>query len=233
MKHVPLSAARSCGRRSHRLRQQGQAAADPTPSASHSASDGDRAGSGPGPGSSLADPSDTPSSSPKAADVTLDPCQLVTQQEASDMAHTSFGPGKEEGTNVRHTCVYGAQTPNVLMVFVLQGATTGDAQAEWNQLLAQAKSAAGQAANLVHLTPDSSIGDRAEWVELDLSADRRRRAGAGVPPGPRRRLHDRRGAGRFGAQPGRDDRPGADRAEPPVLRRGVAGLGHGRGTMAP
>ena len=146
-----------------------QPSADPTPSASHSASHGARAGSGPGPGSSSPTQSDTPSSSPKAADVTLDPCQLVTQQEASDMAHTSFGPGKEEGTNVRHTCVYGAQTPNVMMVFVLQGATTGDAQAEWNQLLAQAKSAAGQAANLVHLTPDSSIGDRAEWVELNLS----------------------------------------------------------------
>lgn len=111
----------------------------------------------------------SPSVGPQAADVTLDPCQLVTQQEASDMAQTSFGPGKEEGTKVRHTCVYGAQTPNVLMVFVLQGATTGDAQSEWDMLLAQAKSAAGQAANLVHLTPDSGIGDRAEWVELDLA----------------------------------------------------------------
>lgn len=146
-----------------------QPSADPTPSASHSASHSARAGSGPSPGSSSPTQSDTPSSSPKAADVTLDPCQLVTQQEASDMTHASFGPGKEEGTKVRHTCVYGAQTPNVLMVFVLQGATTGDAQAEWNQLLAQAKSAAGQAANLVHLTPDSSIGDRAEWVELNLA----------------------------------------------------------------
>ncbi|HEY2878340.1 hypothetical protein [Nocardioides sp.] len=142
-----------------------QPSADPTPTASHNA----RAGSGPGPGSSSPTQSYTPSSSPKAAEVTIDPCQLVTQQEASDMAHASFGPGKEEGTKVRHTCVYGAQTPNVLMVFVLQGATTGDAQAEWNQLLAEAKSAAGQAANLVQLTPDSSIGDRAEWVELNLS----------------------------------------------------------------
>jgi hypothetical protein len=101
--------------------------------------------------------------------VTIDPCQLVTQQEASQMALASFGPGKEEGTKVRHTCVYGGQTPNVLMVFVLQGATTADAQTEWDTLLAEAKSAAGQAANLVHLTPDSGIGDRSEWVELDLA----------------------------------------------------------------
>ena len=146
-------------------------AADPTPPASHSeshsASQSARAGSGPGPGSSSPTQS-APSSSPQAAEVTIDPCQLVTQQEASDMAHTSFGPGKEEDTKIRHTCVYGAQTPNVLMVFVLQGATTEDAQTEWNQLLAEAKSGAGQAANLVQLTPVSSIGDRAEWVELNL-----------------------------------------------------------------
>jgi hypothetical protein len=114
-------------------------------------------------------PTPTPSSSPQGAVNTIDPCQLVTQQEASQMAQASYGPGKEEGTKIRHTCVYGAQTPNVLMVLVLQGATTGDAQAEWDTLLAQAKSAAGQAANLVHLTPDSGIGDRAEWVELNLA----------------------------------------------------------------
>jgi hypothetical protein len=111
----------------------------------------------------------SPSGGPKAAVVTIDPCQLVTQQEASQMANTSFGPGKEEVTKVRHTCVYGAQTSNVLMVIVLQGATVGDAQAEWDQLLAEAKSAAGQEANLIHLTPDPGIGDRAEWAELDLA----------------------------------------------------------------
>lgn len=144
-----------------------QPLADPSPTASHHTA---RAGSGPGPGSSSSPTqSGSPSASPKAAETTIDPCQLVTQQEASQMTHASFGPGKEEGTKIRHTCVYGAQTPNVLMVFVLQGATTEDAQTEWNQLLAEAKSAAGQAANLVHLTPDSGIGDRAEWVELNLS----------------------------------------------------------------
>jgi hypothetical protein len=164
MKHVPLVAAAmvlaaaltGCGGKD-------KPAADPTghlkPSVTAPSS------SGPSPHHATA----SPSGGPQAADVTLDPCQLVTQREASDMAHTSFGPGKEEGTKVRHTCVYGAQTPNVLMVFVLQGATTGDAQTEWDTLLAQAKSAAGQAANLVHLTPDSGIGDRAEWVELDLA----------------------------------------------------------------
>ena len=168
MKPVPMIAATAvllvaltaCGSKD-------QPSADPTPSSSHTA----RAGSGPGPGSgssSSAPQSETPSSSPKAAATTLDPCQLVTQQEASYMAHASFGPGQEEGTKLKRRCVYGAQTPNVLMIFALQGATTEDAQTEWNQLLAQAKAGAGQAADLVHLTPDSSIADRAEWVELNL-----------------------------------------------------------------
>jgi hypothetical protein len=112
----------------------------------------------------------TPTSSPQGQANNLNPCQLVTQDEASALAHSTFGPGKLEGNAVRHECVYGAQTPNVLDVFVLQGASTADAQAEWDQLLAQAKQAAGQAANLITLTPESGIADRAEWVELNLSS---------------------------------------------------------------
>jgi hypothetical protein len=114
--------------------------------------------------------SSPPTSSPQGQPNALNPCQLVTQDEASVLAHSSFGPGKLEGNAIRHECVYGAQTPNVLDVFVLQGATTGDAQTEWNQLLAEAKQAAGQAANLITLTPESGLADRAEWVELNLSA---------------------------------------------------------------
>jgi hypothetical protein len=157
---VPLIAATlaACGSTS-------KPAADPTAPASLRASQGAATPTA----APTKSPTPTPSSSPQGAVNTIDPCQLVTQQEASQMAQASYGPGKEEGTKIRHTCVYGAQTPNVLMVLVLQGATTGDAQAEWDTLLAQAKSAAGQAANLVHLTPDSGIGDRAEWVELNLA----------------------------------------------------------------
>ena len=86
------------------------------------------------------------------------------------MANSSFGPGKEEGNHIRHECVYGAQTPNVLSVIVLTGASSGDAQAEWDLLLAQAQQTVSQApSNLVHLTAGDGIGDRSEWVEADLS----------------------------------------------------------------
>jgi Protein of unknown function (DUF3558) len=113
--------------------------------------------------------SGTPTSSPKGQATSLDPCQLVTQSDASALANATFGPGKLEGTAVSRRCVYGAQTPNVLDVFVLQGASTDDAQASWNQLLTEAKKAAGQASNLITLTPQSGLADRAEWVELNLA----------------------------------------------------------------
>jgi hypothetical protein len=103
------------------------------------------------------------------ANTNLDPCQLVTQDEASALAHASFGPGKEEGAGVRKDCVYGAQTPNVMHVFVIQAASAADATSGWNQLLAEAKQSAGQAAGMLQLSSDSTIGDRAEWVELDLA----------------------------------------------------------------
>jgi hypothetical protein len=99
----------------------------------------------------------------------VDPCQVVTRTEASALAHASFGPGKEEGTKIRHECVYGAQTPNVLTVFVVQAASPSAAQAGWDTLLSEAQQFAGQAAGKVRLTPDSTIGDKAEWVELNLS----------------------------------------------------------------
>jgi hypothetical protein len=105
------------------------------------------------------------------APTSLDPCQLVTQQEASTLTGASYAPGKEEASadQARRTCIYGGQTPNVLMVFVVQAASEADAQSGWNQLLAQAQQAAGQAAGQIQLTAASGIGDRAEWAELNLA----------------------------------------------------------------
>jgi hypothetical protein len=105
-----------------------------------------------------------------AVATTIDPCQLVTQGEASSLANAGFGPGRESGSKIRHECVYGAQTPNVLTVYVVQAASPAAAQAGWDTLLSEAQQfAGGEAAGHVTLTPDSTVGDRAEWVELDLS----------------------------------------------------------------
>jgi hypothetical protein len=170
MKSLPTIAAAAlvaatftaCGSNSRPIAD--PASAPASPRASHAT----RSSSPTDPPPSSATPS--PTSSPKGTQNTFDPCHLVTQSEASSMAHSSFGPGKEEGNHIRHECVYGAQTPNVLSVIVLTGASSGDAQAEWNQLLAQAQQAVSQApANMVQLTPGDGIGDRSEWVEVDLS----------------------------------------------------------------
>src|SRR5262245_65717867 len=55
--------------------------------------------------------------SQSGAPSTIDPCELVTQQEASALAGTSFGPGKEEsdGSNGQRRCIYGYQTKNVFL----------------------------------------------------------------------------------------------------------------------
>jgi hypothetical protein len=142
-------------------------AADPGPTATTSLS----ASTSPASPSSSSSPHKLPKLSLSASAVanTLDPCRLVTQREASTLTGASYGPGKEEGTKLRGQCVYGAETPNVLMVFVVQAASEADAQSGWNQLLDQAKQSAGQAAGMLNLTDDSTIGDRAEWVELDLA----------------------------------------------------------------
>lgn len=88
-------------------------------------------------------PSDTPSSpTPTAtAATTLDPCQLVTAAEASQLSGVTFGAGTQETTGTNGTgkrCTYGAQTKNVFFVQVGTGASASDAQAEWATEQAQA-----------------------------------------------------------------------------------------------
>ena len=123
------------------------------------------------PASSSAPPSTKAPIAAAAKRTTLDPCHLVTQQEASAMAHANFGPGLEQRSSGARRCVYGSQTANVLTVFAAAAPSADAAKASWDQLLAQAQQGLSDApAGSVKLTPESSIADRAEWVELDLSA---------------------------------------------------------------
>lgn len=79
----------------------------------------------------------TPSATSNA---NLDPCQLVTQQEASQLAGTSFAAGKEETiSSGAKMCTYGAQTLNVFMVEVAVAPDAATAQAQWAQEEAQAQ----------------------------------------------------------------------------------------------
>jgi predicted small secreted protein len=123
------------------------------------------------PASSSAPPSTKASIAAGATRTTLDPCRLVTQAEASAMAHASYGPGLEQRSPGARRCVYGSQTANVLTVVAAAASSDAEAKAHWDQLLTEAQQGLSEApAGSVNLTPESGLADRAEWVELDLSA---------------------------------------------------------------
>lgn len=84
-------------------------------------------------------PAPNPTVSASTVATSLDPCQLVTAQEASRLAGTSFAPGKEDRNGDSKLCVYGAQTPNVFTVSVVVAASASQAQAAKDQLLAKAR----------------------------------------------------------------------------------------------
>jgi hypothetical protein len=86
--------------------------------------------------------SPTAASSQSAVATQLDPCQIVPAAEASAVAGTTFGAGREEpsGTDGKR-CVYGSQTTNVFSVIVGQADTAADAQADYSQEEADAQSA--------------------------------------------------------------------------------------------
>jgi Protein of unknown function (DUF3558) len=84
----------------------------------------------------------TPSAS---ANPNLDPCQLVTQQEASQLAGTTYAAGKKEAiSSASSICTYGAQTLNVFTVIVAVAANATTAQADWAQEEAKAQAGVKQ-----------------------------------------------------------------------------------------
>ena len=73
--------------------------------------------------------------SPSAAvtPTTVDPCQLVTQSEASQLAGTTYATSKEETTSGgAKLCWYGANTLNVFEVEVATFSSASDAQSAWD-----------------------------------------------------------------------------------------------------
>jgi hypothetical protein len=82
-----------------------------------------------------------------AVPTSLDPCQLVTGQEASTLAGATFGAGDETTTEGNaKICTYGAQTRNVLNVDVVQAPDVATAKAAEEAGLAAAKAAAEEQA---------------------------------------------------------------------------------------
>ena len=81
----------------------------------------------------------TPSASANA-NPNLDPCLLVTQQEASQLAGTTYAAGKKEAiSSASSMCTYGAQTLNVFTVEVAVASDATTAQTDWAQEEAKAQ----------------------------------------------------------------------------------------------
>lgn len=107
-----------------------------------------------------------------AGSTALDPCQLLTSQEASILTGASFGAGKEETLDGgAKSCTYGANTKNVLYVWVAQTKDVAGAQAAQKQFEADLQ------ANLQEMfssgltfSPYPNFADAAITASLNLSA---------------------------------------------------------------
>lgn len=90
--------------------------------------------------------SPTPSAkaSPSAAGTptAIDPCQLVTQSEASQLAGTTYTSSKEDtaSSGGAKLCWYGAQTLNIFEVLVATASSASVAQSQWDQEKSQVTS---------------------------------------------------------------------------------------------
>ena len=99
----------------------------------------------------------------------VDPCQVVTEAEASTLAGASFGPGKSETAGLSKRCTYGGQTLNVFTVEVAQATDATTAQAAWDQAVAQVNAALKQqlpagVTLTVGNTSVAGIGDKAAEI---------------------------------------------------------------------
>jgi hypothetical protein len=113
------------------------------------------------PGGQNASPSTTPTATASPSGTTaVDPCQLVTPQEASALTGASYGAGKLEiDSAVSRRCIYGGQTKHVFEVIFVQGSSPDQVKAYADALRAQAEQ---QLSATVAMSQLSGIGDDAE-----------------------------------------------------------------------
>jgi hypothetical protein len=101
----------------------------------------------------------------------LDPCQLVTQAEASALAGTTFGAGQErsnpEGLKI---CAYSTQSSNVFTVEAAQATSVAEAQNYKDQFLAELQSNLGQLSDQgINVTQLPNFADGAVLASASFS----------------------------------------------------------------
>ncbi len=104
--------------------------------------------------------------------VALDPCLLVTSQEASALAGTTFAAGKEGSTpEGLKTCTYGSQSINIFTVDVAQAADVTTAQKYKEQFLADLQANLQQLSDQgLNVTQLPNFADGAVLASASISA---------------------------------------------------------------
>jgi len=98
------------------------------------------------------------SNEPTGVPTAIDPCQLVTSDEASTLAGAQFGPGTEDTTEGNgRICTYGANTLNVFTVVVGEAPDAATAQAEKADFKAQLEQTISKGVKVTEL-PDFADG---------------------------------------------------------------------------
>ena len=103
----------------------------------------------------------SPSAQASSVPVTTDPCQVVTQSEASQLTGVNFGAGLEQPTSDGNgkLCFYGAQTTNVFEVLVAQANSASAAQADWDAEKAKVEASLQKATSAPGVTFTVNISD--------------------------------------------------------------------------
>ncbi|HEX5241524.1 MAG TPA: hypothetical protein VFW20_11060 [Candidatus Limnocylindrales bacterium] len=97
-----------------------------------------------------------------AVPTAIDPCQVVTQSEASALAGTSFGAGEETTTSGNaKICTYGSQTLNVLNVDVALAPDQATIAAGEAEVESQLQQSVSEGLTKTDLT---GIGDKAVYL---------------------------------------------------------------------
>jgi hypothetical protein len=109
---------------------------------------------------------------PSAVATDIDPCQLITQQEASSLVGVAFGAGKAE-TDANHLkrCSYAGPGPNIFMVEVAVAPDEATAKAAEAQAQADlASQSKDQAGVTLHVTQLPGFADNTDAAILEGSA---------------------------------------------------------------
>ena len=130
-----------------------------------------------------ANPTDTPAPSgsgepgasasdlPSAVPTDIDPCQVITADEAGQLAGATFSAGKvEETAGHARICTYGAGTPNVFMVIVAIAPDVATAKAAEKAAEQDLKDNAQSFGVPFNVTKLPGFADQTDAVILDGSA---------------------------------------------------------------